>query len=108
MNLWYSTFIKVKQVYEYILMYASNPDNEGALPSYREIQKACGISSLSVLNNYMKKLGAAGYLRFYKDRKRYTIVGAQLILPMREFTLKDARVMTNHEGVPRNKSKRTF
>lgn len=80
-----TTFERTWQVWTFILSYATNPDNEGATPTYREIAKALGLSSNSVVAYHMRKLKELGHIRFKVQGGRYTIAGAQLVVPVTEF-----------------------
>lgn len=80
-----TTFERTWQVWTFILSYATDPENEGATPTYREIAKALSLSSNSVVAYHMRKLKELGHIRFKVQGGRYTIAGATLNVPVTEF-----------------------
>jgi DNA-binding transcriptional regulator YhcF (GntR family) len=83
----YQAFLKAKSMWDFILMYATDPANNGQVPSYREIMAQTGISSTSMVSFYMEELQKQGLIEFTVEGGRYSIAGAQLVPPMREFVL---------------------
>lgn len=80
-----TTFDRTWQVWTFILSYATNPANEGATPTYREIAKALKLSSNSVVAYHMRRLKEMDHIRFKVAGGRYTIAGATLSVPVTEF-----------------------